>query len=280
MGHPFATRVNNPGSMVLELGTNPQGLLKAVRRDIIGMAAHSSHVATALSCVEILAALYGGGLRLDGPARDRLIFSKGHGCMALYAVLAHCGFFPREWLDTYSQNGSPLAEHPMPGRVPGIDFAAGSLGHGLAAAAGWAEAFRLQGAGGRVFAVLGDGECQEGAVWEAAALAAARELGALAAIVDANGLQACGKCGQIARHMSLPGVWAAHGWTVEECDGHDVAALRAAFADAGQGTAPTVFICHTVKGKGVDFMEGDLEYHYRPIRGKERDEALRRLEDA
>ncbi len=265
---------------MLELGTNPRAVLNAIRRDIIDLAARSSHVATALSCVEILAALYGGALALDGAHPDRLIFSKGHGCMALYAVLARSGILPRDLLDTYARNGSPLAEHPMPGLVPGVDFAAGSLGHGLAVAAGWAEALRLQGGSGRVFAVLGDGECQEGAVWEAAALAAARELGNLVAVVDANGLQACGACGQIARHMSLNAAWSAHGWRTEELDGHDVLALRYAFAGAGKADTPTVFICRTVKGRGVDFMEGDLEYHYRPIRGREREEALRRLEDA
>lgn len=268
-----------------DIETEPDRVLRALRRDIIEMAEHSSHAAVALSCVEIIAALYSGVLNVTpghphAPDRDIFILSKGHGCMALYSVLAWRGFIDRALLKTYSQNGSQLPEHPLAGAVPCIEFAAGSLGHGLAVAAGWAKGIALQSRGARVYVLLGDGECDEGSVWEAAAFAAAQGLDNLTAIVDRNGMQACGHCREISRGVSLPACWQGFGWEVIERDGHDLPELRRVFAEPNSAARPRVVICHTVKGKGVDFMEHNLEYHYRMMRGQEKEDALRRLADA
>jgi transketolase len=265
--------------------TSIDSFLQELRRDIIMMAAHSGHVGVALSCVDIVAALYADVLNctpatIDSPERDRFILSKGHGCMALYAVLARMGFIDRQQLTTYGHNGSLLAEHPLAGKVSGVECATGSLGHGLAIGAGMARGLKLQGIGARVFVLLGDGECNEGSVWEAAALARAGNLDNLVAIVDMNGLQACGACGEVSPHVELADCWRSFGWEVADADGHDYRELVDILGRPANAGRPRVVLCRTVKGKGVDFMEGDLEWHYRPVRGKERDEALRRLADA
>jgi transketolase len=260
-------------------------LMRDLRRNIIMMAEHSGHVGVALSCVDILAALYVDVLNctpasVDSPERDRFILSKGHGCMALYAVLARMGFIDPQILASYGQNGSLLAEHPLAGKVAGVECATGSLGHGLAIGAGMARGLKLQGLGSRVFVLLGDGECNEGSVWEAAALAGAGRLDNLVAIVDKNGLQACGQCEDISSGIILADCWKGFGWEVEEADGHDYRGLVSVLGRTSATGKPRVVLCHTVKGKGVDFMEGDLEWHYRPVRGKDRGEAVRRLNDA
>ncbi len=270
---------------MLSIGENTDEALRGLRRDIIDMSERSSHVASALSCVDICAALYFGVLdvapeRAAGEPRDVFVLSKAHGCMALYAVLARAGFLDRDTLKTYARTGSILAEHPLADKVPGIVFGTGSLGHGLAVAGGMAKAFQFRGLSSRAFVLLGDGECDEGSVWEAAGLCATQELDNLTAIVDCNGLQACGECADISAKVSLPQCWAAFGWAVEETDGHDYDALQAVFRRPNPERQPRAVICHTVKGKGIDFMEGNLEYHYRPVRGEERDEACRRLSDA
>lgn len=254
----------------------------SLRKDIILMAHHTAHVAVALSCVDILAALYFDVLKTNpkNPVddnRDRFIMSKGHGCMALYAVMAHAGFFSRDLLETYGNPGSLLAEHPL-SKLPGLELATGSLGHGLAVAAGHAKALKLRGkTEQRVFALLGDGECDEGAVWEAAAAASSQALDNLVAIVDMNGWQACGQTSKISRGVNLHECWRAFGWDVAEIDGHDYEALVTAFSAISNAGKPRVVLCRTVKGKGVDFMENNLEWHYRPVRGTDRDEALARL---
>jgi transketolase len=260
-------------------------LLNDLRRDIIMMAEHSGHVGVALSCVEILAALYTEVLActpatVASPERDRFILSKGHGCMALYAVLARMGFIERSVLNTYGQNGSILAEHPVAGKVAGVECATGSLGHGLAIAAGMACGLKLQGIGSRVFVLLGDGECNEGSVWEAAALAVAGRLDNLVAIVDENGLQACGSCSDISAGTDLYACWKGFGWEVEKADGHDYRNLVRVLGRSNTPCRPRVILCSTVKGKGIDFMEGDLEWHYRPVLGNDRIESLKRLADA
>ena len=259
--------------------------LQGLRRDIIMMAAHSSHVGVALSCVDIVAALYADVLNcspatFDCPNRDRFILSKGHGCMALYAVLAQMGFIDRQLLETYGHNGSPLAEHPLAGKVNGVECATGSLGHGLAIGAGMAHGLKLQGIEARVFVLMGDGECNEGSVWEAAALASHGKLDNLVAIVDVNGLQACGSCEKISPGTSLADSWKSFGWDVFDVDGHDYQELVTVLGQAANTDRPRVVLCRTIKGKGVDFMEGDLEWHYRPVKGVDRDAALRRLTGA
>lgn len=264
---------------------NAEMLLKDIRRDILDMAEHSSHVAAALSCVEIIAALYSGVLRIkpDAPQdndRDIFILSKGHGCMALYAVLAQVGFIDRGLLKTYSTNGSCLAEHPMACKVPGVEFATGTLGHGLAVAAGIAKAFKLLSKKFRTFVLLGDGECDEGSVWESVAAARVHRLDNLTAIIDWNGLQASGSCRDVSSGINLPDCWKAFGWQVIEVDGHDFQALKESFSTCNQKSKPRVVFCRTVKGKGIAFMENNLEWHYRPVQGQEREDAIRMLENA
>lgn len=254
----------------------------SLRKDIIAMAHHTAHVAVALSCVDILAALYFDVLKTNpkdpsDDARDRFIMSKGHGCMALYAVMAHAGFFPRELLETYGNPGSLLAEHPL-SKLPGLELATGSLGHGLAVAAGRAKGLKLQGKNDqRAFVLLGDGECDEGAVWEAAAAASSQQLDNMVAIVDMNGWQACGKTANISSGVKLADCWKSFGWDVTEIDGHDYPSLVNAFNARSASGKPRVVLCRTVKGKGVDFMENNLEWHYRPVRGADRDAALKAL---
>lgn len=249
------------------------------------MAEHSGHVGVALSCVDIIAALYGGVMnctpkRINDPARDRFILSKGHGCMALYAVLAKMGYIDRQVLSTYCHNGSILAEHPIAGKVIGVECATGTLGHGLAIGAGMARGLRLQGFDSRVFVLLGDGECNEGSVWEAAALAGAGQLDNLVAIVDGNGLQACGTCEEISPGIRLADCWRGFGWEVEEADGHNYRKLVEVLGPPAVTGKPRVVLCRTVKGKGIDFMEGDLEWHYRPVRGDDINKSLKKLADA
>lgn len=256
--------------------------LNELRFDIILMAAHSGHVGVALSCVDIIAALYAEVLNcspetVDDPARDRFILSKGHGCMALYAVLARLGFIDRQLLKSYGQNGSALAEHPLAGKVAGVECATGSLGHGLAIGAGMAQGLKLQGINARVFVLLGDGECNEGSVWEAAALARAASLDNLVAIVDVNGLQACGKYEDISSDVGLADCWKSFGWDVTEADGHDYQELVDILKQKSASCRPQALLCRTIKGKGVDFMEGDLEWHYRPVNTNDRDKAIGRL---
>jgi len=262
-----------------------KAMLNSLRRDIIMMAEHSGHVGVALSCVDILAALYVEVMNclpdtVDAPERDWFVLSKGHGCMALYAVLARMGFIDRQVLSTYGHNGSILAEHPIAGKVTGVECATGTLGHGLAIGAGMARGLRLQGFESRVFVLLGDGECNEGSVWEAASLASAGNLDNLVAIVDGNSLQACGTCGDISPGTSLADCWRGFGWEVEVADGHNYRELVDVLGRPAVTGRPRVVLCRTVKGKGIDFMENDLEWHYRPVRGDDIRESLKRLADA
>jgi transketolase len=231
---------------------------------------------------DILAVLYGGVLRVkpDEPAwqrRDRLIVSKGHAAAAVYAALAERGFFPRQLLETYCQDGSTLTGH-ISHRVPGVEFSTGSLGHGLSLACGIALAGR-QGDGFRAFVILSDGECDEGSVWEAALFASHHRLDNLAAIIDYNKIQSFGRVDEVLALEPFAAKWRAFGWTVAEIDGHDHDALRATLeaAPAEEGR-PTAIIAHTVKGKGVSFMEDRLAWHYKSPSEEQLDEALRELE--
>jgi transketolase len=249
------------------------------------MAEKSGHVAVAFSCVDIIAALYFSVMnttpdRMDELERDHFILSKGHGCMALYAVLARAGYMDPHMMDTYHLDGSLLAEHPLAGKIPAIECATGTLGHGLAIAAGMARGAKLRRCDSRIFVLMGDGECDEGSVWEAAALAGSGKLDNLVAIVDWNGMQACGACADVSPGIYLPDCWKAFGWEVEEADGHDYEGLVKVLSRPNELKRPRIVMCRTVKGKGVGFMEGDLEWHYRPVRGQERDEAVRSLKDA
>ncbi len=247
-----------------------QDICKTLRSDIVSMIhkAGSGHPGGSLSEVEILTALYFGGVmnirpeEPDWPGRDRLILSKGHSAPALYATLARRGFYPVEWLDSLRKLGSPLQGHPHADRVPGMDCSSGSLGQGLSIANGLGAAFKKQGMANRVYCILGDGELQEGQVWEAIMSAAHYRLDNVCAILDYNGVQLDGTLKEVMDMGDMVAKWKAFGWHVIECDGHDVEALLRAFDEAKETKGqPSVVIAHTVKGKGVSFMEGKAAWH-------------------
>lgn len=244
-------------------------------------AGQAAHVGSALSCVDLLVALYFDVAKVfpDSPladARDRIILSKGHASAALYACLAERGFFATELLRGYASDGSPLSEHPSRGTVPGVECSTGSLGHGLGIGSGIAVALRQRGTDSRVFVVMSDGECNEGSTWEAALWAPAQGLDNLTAIVDFNGLQATGRSRELTRLEPLGRKWQDFGWDVSEVDGHNLAELTSALRSSTPGQ-PRLVLAHTVKGKGVSFMEDDLEWHYRPPSADDVDRALAEL---
>ncbi|HUZ37641.1 MAG TPA: transketolase [Streptosporangiaceae bacterium] len=220
------------------------------------------HYTSTFSCAEILATLYYHTLRLrpgepGWPDRDRFLLGKGHVATGLWPVLADLGYYPRGWLDSYGRIGSPLNDHPNMRLAPGIDFSSGALGHNLSVAAGMALAGRLDGRDYRTFVLTGDGELQEGQVWEAAMAASHYQLGSLVAVVDANGFSGAGPTSQAMNIEPLAGRFRAFGWLVHEVDGHDVTALTATF-DGLPGTAdgqPVCVIARTRKGHGAARLE-------------------------
>ncbi|MEX2031446.1 MAG: transketolase [Dehalococcoidia bacterium] len=248
--------------------------------------AGSSHVGSMFSAAEIFAVLYGAVLRVDParpdwPDRDRFLLSKGHAGGGVYAALAERGFFDTSWLDLYCQNGSKLSGHISHKGVPGVEFSSGSLGHGLGVAAGLAYAAAQAGAPWRVFTLLSDGECDEGSNWEAILFAAHHRLDRLVAIVDYNKIQSLTTVAETLGLEPFVEKWASFGWDVREVDGHDVDRLREALdVEPGAGR-PRCVIAHTVKGKGVSFMEHQVLWHYRAAQRDEFAAALRELgEDA
>jgi transketolase len=255
---------------------------RAVRRATVRMAhdGRTPHVGSALSCADLLVALYFHAMRVDpaGADEDLFVMSKGHGCMSYYATLAERGYFPASLLATYARNGSVLPEHPTPGAVRGVTVATGSLGHGLAIATGVALARVMAARTGRAFVLLSDGECNEGSVWEAAMFAAGRRLERLTAIVDYNKLQAMGPTEEITALAPLADKWRAFQWATVEVDGHDLEALARVLAEVPfEPGRPSAVIAHTVKGKGVSFMENQTEWHYRPPNDDELVRALAEL---
>jgi transketolase len=228
--------------------------------------AQAGHPGGSFSLAEILACLYFRVLRIDPakrdwPDRDRFILSKGHAAPIYYATLAERGFFPPEALDTYDELNSILQGHPDM-RTPGVDMSSGSLGQGLSPGIGIALGARLRGKDFRVYVVLGDGEIQEGQVWEAAMAASAYRLDNLTAIVDWNKIQLSDFIEKAMPMDPVPDKWRAFGWQVRECDGHDVAAILHALEELRQVRGrPTVLLAHTVKGKGVSFMENNPAWH-------------------
>jgi len=262
------------------------GAARSIRKTIIDISyrAGTPHIGSALSCVDILVTMYWGCLRIDAKNpcdsdRDRMLFSKGHAATALYATLAERGFFSSEVLDTYAVAGKSLPEHPSPGCAPGIEIASGSLGHGLSIGLGVALSGKIQGRGYRVYVVMSDGECNEGSVWEAAMLAPALEIENLVAIIDFNRWQATGRSETVTALSPLRDKWTAFGWTAFDVDGHDLNALETAFKEASKATRrPTAIIAHTIKGKGVSFMEDDNNWHYRIPDHSEYEMAMKELE--
>ena len=249
-----------------------------VRRQVFEMIvpAGRGHMGGSFSCTDILVALYHGEvLRFDPddprwPQRDRLIFSKGHASEALYAVLADVGFFSHDELMTYGSDGSMLGGH-ADSRVPGIEISTGSLGHGLGIAAGLALSDKLSGRSHLTYALLGDGECYEGSVWESAMFAAHHRLGNLVAIVDRNGQVTLDYTEDINRLDPFEDKWKAFGWDVTVVDGHSFKELLGAFRTpvARKSQRPLVVIANTVKGKGVSFMERDLNWHHNVPKGEQ-----------
>jgi len=251
-------------------------IAKDIRKISLQMAhdAPSSHIGSALSCVDILVSLFFEVMDEE----DRFILSKGHGCISYYATLVEAGFFPEEWLKTYSKNGSLLPEHPPSHGVPGIDFGTGSLGHGLSLSVGAALARKMAGVSGTEFVLLGDGECNEGSVWEAAMFASKMKLNNLVAIVDRNNMQANG----FNDECDLAQKFESFGWDYfNDHNGNKISELVKTFKWAKSAQeSPVAIIAHTTKGKGVSFMEDNLLWHYRPPNDRELELALKEIENA
>jgi len=241
------------------------------------------HIGGEFSALDILTVLYHFVLRLDPqrpgwPERDRFILSKGHAATALYVTLAERGFFPKAWLDTFATHRAPLAEQPAPNCAPGVELATGSLGHGLPVGVGMALAARIQKRDYRVFVCMSDGECNEGTVWEAAMFAPAQKLDRLCVVIDYNKWQATGRSNDIMALPSLRDKWSAFGWSAHEVDGHDLANLSRLLNHVPDGSGkPVALIAHTIKGKGVSFMQDDNNWHYRIPKPEEVEEAKRQL---
>lgn len=262
----------------------------AIRTDIIEMLheAGSGHPGGSLSCADIMAALYFGGVMQHNPqdpkddARDRFILGKGHAAPALYATLAEAGYFPVEELKTLRKLGTRLQGHPDSNLLPCVEVSTGSLGQGLSIAAGLAAGLKLNGKNNRVFTLMGDGECQEGQVWEAATFAAFNKLSNLVAIVDINGLQIDGHVEDVCASGELKDKFAAFGWEVHEVNGHDMDALIELLSSLKEadGEKPKLVVAHTVKGKGVSFMEDQAGWHGKAPNDEETEQALKELTSA
>jgi transketolase len=261
-------------------------LAAKIRRHVVLMTARAkaAHVGTSLSMADLLAALYGGILRIDPaqpdwPDRDRFVLSKGHGCAGLYAVLAERGFFPVEWLEEFYKNGSPLAGHVTHSGVPGVDVSTGALGHGLSIASGMALAAQRDGRPYRVFTLLSDGECDEGSTWEAALFAPHHRLDNLVAIIDYNKIQSLGHVKDVLDLDPLADKWRAFGWAVREINGHRFDEIEDVLSRLPiRPGRPSCIVAHTIKGKGVSFMENRLLWHYRSPAGDELERALAELD--
>ena len=261
---------------------DPKTLAWLIRRNGLEMThiSRGSHIGSVLSVAEIIAVLYSSVLNVDPkepkkPDRDRLILSKGHAGSAVYAALAETGFFPVEQLKTHYANGSILSGHVSHKGVPGVEVSTGALGAGLALGAA------MDGKSWRTVVVLGDGECDEGAVWESALQAAQYGLDRLIAVVDYNHMQSLTTVEDTLRLEPFEQKWKDFGWNAESVNGHDTDALIAAFGRAKENAGsrkPYVILAHTVKGKGVSFMENNILWHYRTPQGEEYDAALKELE--
>jgi len=265
--------------------TNGKLLARQIRAHVLRMVhrANASHVGACFSMADILAVLYSSVLRMDvarqdSPDRDRFILSKGHAAAAVYAALAEKGLFPKEWLDTYCQDGSKLAGHITSHGVPGVEVSTGSLGHGLSIGCGMALAGKRDGRPYRVFVLLGDGECDEGSVWEAALFAPHHRLDNLVVIVDHNKIQSFGTVKDVLDLEPLADKWRAFGFAAREIDGHNYEQIDDALTSAPfEPGKPSVVIAHTIKGKGVSFMENQLAWHYKSPNDEQLAQALAEL---
>lgn len=244
----------------------PTELARQARMSALLMCNRSgaSHIGAALSVIDILAVLYGEVAdvdphRTEDPSRDIVLVSKGHSASGVYAVMAHAGFFPTEWLDDYYLDGSHLGGHVTAHGIPGVELSTGALGHALPFGVGRAITDQIDGIDRRVFVVLSDGECAEGSNWEAALMAAHRNLANVTVIIDRNRLQILGETEDVLGLEPFADKWRAFGWEVVEVDGHDHEQLADAMRE--RSVRPRAIIANTTKGKGVDFMEGRVEWH-------------------
>ena len=270
--------------------TNKALALAAARARRLGMEmvfrAGSGHIGGSLSSADILTELYFEQMHIDpaephAPWRDRFVMSKGHCTPALYSVLSLRGYFPQEELELFRSIAGHMSGHPDMRHVPGVDMSTGSLGQGISAAVGMALAGQLDRAGYRVYALLGDGEVEEGEVWEAAMCAAKYRLDNLCAIVDVNGLQIDGRTADVMPSEPLDEKFAAFNWHVVKADGHNFDSLRAAFEEARAFSgAPSVILARTVKGKSVSFMENDPGWHGKAPNAEQYERAMAELDSA
>jgi transketolase len=254
-------------------------MARAIRLDILHQSKRAGvgHIGSALSIADLVAALYSGGMSVpdpDDPDRDRLVLSKGHAALALYAALAYLGWIPREQLDSYCADGSMLGVHPERA-LTGVDFSPGSLGPGRPRGAGAARAARLQGSDRRVFTLVSDAECNEGSLWESVMFAAHHRLSNLVAIIDLNGQQALGYTSDVLSMDPMHERWEAFGWDARRVDGHDVGGLLRAIDNLETRSGrPHVLIARTTFGKGVSFMQSQIRWHYLPMSDGEYRQAL------
>jgi transketolase len=256
-----------------------------IRKSILHMVHYSksSHVGTCLSIVDILYVLYYKVMHIDpvNPQmvdRDKFILSKGHGSAALYATLAERGFYPKAFLDQYYVDGGILPGHLDKEAAPGIEASAGSLGHGLSIGIGMALANQLNHSDAHIYVLVGDGECNEGSIWEAVMLAATLKLNNLTVIIDYNKLQSFGWTNEVINQENMSERWKAFGWDAIDIDGHDLQAIEEAFRLPSNG--PRAIIAHTIKGKGISYMENKLEWHYKSPNDSELEIALKELGEA
>lgn len=270
--------------------TNKELELIAARGRCLGMQmvfrAASGHIGGSLSAMDILTELYFEQLRVDperpqAPERDRFVMSKGHCTPALYSILSLRGYFPEKQLELFRSIEGHMSGHPDMVHVPGVDMSTGSLGQGLSAAVGMAVAGKMDSAAYRVYALMGDGEIEEGQIWEAAMSAAKYKLDNLCGIVDVNGLQIDGRTADVMPSEPLDAKFAAFGWNVIKADGHDFDSLRAALAAAkAEKGRPSVILAKTVKGKGVSFMENDAGWHGKAPNAEQYEQAMAELNAA
>ena len=257
---------------------------KEIRKTILRAVcdAQASHVGSALSCADILSVLYFNVLKIDPKSpksllRDRLILSKGHAGIGLLSTLAQRGFFPVSKLKNYCRDGSTLTGHTMIESAPGVEATTGSLGHGLPIGVGMALASKIDSLGFRVFVILSEGELDEGSNWEAILSAAHLKLSSLVAVVDYNKIQSFGRTREVMDLEPLVKKWTDFGWNVSEVDGHDIGALVQTFKSISKSNKPSCIIAHTIKGKGVSYMEDKLEWHYKSPDIKQLKQALQEL---
>lgn len=264
-----------------------KNISNAVRKDIIEMSyscGRAAHPGPALSCADIVTALYFDVMNFDpndynNADRDRFILSKGHACPVQYAALTELGLVKKEGYKQLRHVGATLQGHPTYHKTPGVDMTTGSLGNGLGIGLGMAYYQKLAGSGSRVYVILGDGEINEGTVWEAVMCAPSLKVGNLVAVVDINGFQSCGACRDILPTPDLKTIWRGFGWNVVETDGHDMAQILDAFEAAKSSTdVPTVILARTVKGKGVSFMENNNAWHQHVLTEEQFNQAMKDLE--